>query len=174
MGCGFDVQVLIMLVFLNGIHTGNSSLPSSSQELADIFGTSDDEDDIDFPFSLNTDLHVSKGYSDITLPEENTKSFGSSLLSNEDSGLFLSSFQPPVREGDRVTQANSLSAIEVNNIPVTPGSTPEINKESVVNKKSNDKEISPSTAQKVEGDSPESVAKGELLRFVSLSFIHMM
>lgn len=146
------------------IHTGNSSLPSSSQELADIFGTSDDEDDIDFPFGLSTDLQVPKGYSDIALPEGGSKSFGSSLLTNEDSGLFLNSFQPQVNEGERVTQANSMSAIAVNNVPVTAASTPGIKKESVANKESSNEEVGP--AQKVEGNSPELVTKGELLLFL--------
>ena len=43
----------------------SSSLPSSSQELADIFGGSDDEEDMDFPFSLN----VGKTFPDLSLPD---------------------------------------------------------------------------------------------------------
>lgn len=42
----------------------SSSLPGSSRELVDIFGTSDDEENIDFPFSLN----VGKSFPEL-LPE---------------------------------------------------------------------------------------------------------
>lgn len=77
--------------YTHTIHTGNSSHPSTSQELADIFGTSDDEDDVDFPFVLSSELPVPKGFEDIALaggPEN-------SLLGNTaDSELFLAGFQP--------------------------------------------------------------------------------
>ena len=72
------------------MHTDNSSHPSSSQEMADIFGTSDDEEVVDFPFGLSSDLPVPKGFEDITLPGGN----GNSLLSNADSELFLAGFRP--------------------------------------------------------------------------------
>ena len=67
---------------------GNSSLPSTSQELAEIFGTSDDEDDdVDFPFSLTSGLP-----GELSLPSTDTKKFESSLLGNADSELFLNTF----------------------------------------------------------------------------------
>ncbi len=58
--------------------------------MADIFGTSDDEEDVGFPFGLNSDLPVPKGFEDITLPGGDTNS----LLGNTDSELFLAGFQP--------------------------------------------------------------------------------
>ena len=64
-------------------HAGNSSLPSTSQELAEIFGTSDDEDDVDFPFSLSVRLP-----GELSLPNTDTKKFDN-LLGNE---LFLNTF----------------------------------------------------------------------------------
>ncbi len=58
--------------------------------MADIFGTSDDEEVVDFPFGLSSDLPVPKGFEDIALPGGN----GNSLLSNADSELFLAGFRP--------------------------------------------------------------------------------
>ena len=72
---------------------GNSSHPSSSQELAEIFGTSDDEDD-DFPFNLNPNLNNT--FADIGLPSGDSKKFDGSLLTEQDSGLFLGSIQEPL------------------------------------------------------------------------------
>lgn len=66
---------------------GNSSLPSTSQELAEIFGTSDDEEDIDFPFSLSAGLP-----GELSLTNTNTKKFSSSLLGNPEPELFLHTF----------------------------------------------------------------------------------
>ena len=55
-----------------------SSLPSSSQELADIFGNSDDED-MEFPFSLN---NVDKTFPHLSLPDgRDTEFFLNSLNS---------------------------------------------------------------------------------------------
>ena len=58
-----------LLLHLNGkegvakrappLSPGTSSHPSSSQELAEIFGTSDDEDD-EFSFDLNPSLPINK------------------------------------------------------------------------------------------------------------------
>ena len=69
-----------------------SSLPGTSQELAEIFGTSDDEDE-DFPFNLNSYLTVGKELGDIGLPDSEPKRFDTSLLGGTDSVLFLSSIQ---------------------------------------------------------------------------------
>ena len=71
---------LISIIIL----TGNSSLPSTSQELAEIFGTSDDEEDVDFPFSISSGLP-----GELSLQNTDTKKFGNSLLGNTDSEMFL-------------------------------------------------------------------------------------
>ena len=74
-------------------HAGNASLPSStslptSQELAEIFGTSDDEDE-DFPFPLSSDLQMAN------LGGVETKQFSDvsqfATVIGEDSSLFLGS-----------------------------------------------------------------------------------
>lgn len=59
-------------------------MPSTSQELAEIFGTSDDEDDVDFPFGLSSGLP-----GELSLPSTDTKKFGNSLLGTTDSEMFL-------------------------------------------------------------------------------------
>ena len=77
---------------------GTPSLPTStslptSQELAEIFGTSDDEDD-DFPFPLSTDLNISS----------ETKQFAnSSLFSSvigQETSLFLGQLGDPLAMGE--------------------------------------------------------------------------
>ena len=80
------------------IPAGNSSLPSTSQELAEIFGTSDDEEDVDFPFSISSGLP-----GELSLQNPGTKKFDNSLLGNSDSEMFLThtfhdalSSMPPV------------------------------------------------------------------------------
>jgi hypothetical protein len=49
----------------------SSSMPGSSRELAEIFGTSDDEEDMDFPFSLNVD----KTFPDLNLADGRVSEF---------------------------------------------------------------------------------------------------
>lgn len=49
----------------------SSSLASNSQELADIFGTSDEVHDMDFPFSLN----MGKAFTDLSLPDSRETDF---------------------------------------------------------------------------------------------------
>lgn len=46
-------------------------MPGSSRELAEIFGTSDDEEDMDFPFSLNVD----KSFPDLNLTDGRVSEF---------------------------------------------------------------------------------------------------
>ena len=55
----------------------SSSLPGSSRELAEIFGTSDDEEDKDFPFSLNAD----KTFPDLNLADGRVSEFFKSINS---------------------------------------------------------------------------------------------
>ena len=55
--------------------------------MAEIFGTSDDEDDVDFPFSLSGGLP-----GELSLPNTDTKKFENSLLGNTNSELFLNTF----------------------------------------------------------------------------------
>ena len=54
---------------------------------------------MDFPFGLSTNLPVPKGFEDIALPDEGSKPFGNSLLSNSDSELFLAEFGQPTEKG---------------------------------------------------------------------------
>lgn len=49
----------------------SSSLPTSSRELAEIFGASDDEEDMGFPFSLG----VGKAFPDLSLPDGRVSEF---------------------------------------------------------------------------------------------------
>ena len=86
-------------------------MPSASQELADIFGTSDDEED-DFSFALPTGLSINKGFTDIGLTSGVSKKFESSLFNpHEDSELFLNTI-PKSLGIENVTQ------------PATPASIP--------------------------------------------------
>ena len=80
-------------------HTANASLPSStslptSQELAEIFGTSDDEDE-DFPFPLSSDLQMGSTLASANLGGVETKQFSDvsqfATVIGEDSSLFLGS-----------------------------------------------------------------------------------
>ena len=80
------------------LNPGTSSLPSASQELAEIFGTSDDEDE-DFSFNLNSYLTVGKGLGVMGLPESEPKRFDSTLLGGTDSALYLSSIQESLGPG---------------------------------------------------------------------------
>lgn len=50
----------------------SSSLPGSSRELAEIFGTSDDEEDMGFPFSLGG---VGKSFPDLPIPDGRVSEF---------------------------------------------------------------------------------------------------
>ena len=66
--------------------------------MAEIFGTSDDEEDVDFPFSISSGLP-----GELSLQNTDTKKFGNSLLGNTDSEMFLThtfhdtlSSMPPV------------------------------------------------------------------------------
>lgn len=52
--------------------------------MAEIFGTSDDEEDVDFPFSISSGLP-----GELSLQNTDTKKFGNSLLANTDSEMFL-------------------------------------------------------------------------------------
>lgn len=52
--------------------------------MAEIFGTSDDEEDVDFPFSISSGLP-----GEFSLQNTDTKKFGNSLLGNTDSEMFL-------------------------------------------------------------------------------------
>ena len=65
------------------------SLPTS-QELAEIFGNSDDEDD-DLPFPLSTDLQITPSLASSEVPD--TKQFSNSSLYSsivgQETGLFL-------------------------------------------------------------------------------------
>jgi hypothetical protein len=79
--------------------------------LAEIFGTSDDEEDVDFPFSISSGLP-----GELSLPNTETKKFGNSLLGNSDSEMFLThtfhdtlSSMPPVP----VTISQSLREMDV-------------------------------------------------------------
>lgn len=64
-GCGLPKAIF-------SSHTEkSSSLPGSSRELAEIFGTSDDEEDMDFPFSLNVD----KTFPDLNLADGRVSEF---------------------------------------------------------------------------------------------------
>lgn len=91
----------------------SSSLPGSSRELAEIFGTSDDEEDMDFPFSLNVD----KTFPDLHLADsefflKSIKSLGmdSALVSSSDT------------VGEKLVVAGSgMVAKRVNVIPETKG-----------------------------------------------------
>ena len=47
-------------------------MPGSSRELAEIFGTSDDEEDIGFPFSLGG---VGKNFPDLSIPDGRVSEF---------------------------------------------------------------------------------------------------
>lgn len=138
----------------------NSLLPSSSQELADIFGTSDDEDDVDFPFSLTSNLHIPKGYDDISLSAGDTKTFGNSLLSNDDSGLFLNNCQQSSvnKGGDGI---NGRLPETVNGPPVTQ--TIGASKDDVCVKQDTDsKELESLSASEGQGSNPKSDGKGNL------------
>ncbi len=76
-----EIVASVEFLFLLPSTDKSSSLPGSSQELADIFGTSDDEEDMEFPFSLN----VGKTFSDLTLPDgQETEFFLNSLSSLTD------------------------------------------------------------------------------------------
>lgn len=86
------------MLYSNHLNPGTSSLPSASQELAEIFGTSDDEDE-DFSFNLNSYLTVGKGLGDMGLPESEPKRFDSTLLGGTDSALYLSSIQESLGPG---------------------------------------------------------------------------
>lgn len=101
------------------IFAGNSSLPSTSQELAEIFGTSDDEEDIDFPFSISSGLP-----GELSLQNTETKKFGNSLLGNSDSEMFLThtfhdtlSSMPAVP----VTISQSLKEVDMQQVNVKVG-----------------------------------------------------
>ena len=56
-------------------------MPSTSQELADIFGESGEEHDIDFPFSLN----MGKAFTDLSLPDSREADFFLNSLNSLDS-----------------------------------------------------------------------------------------
>lgn len=113
-------QILLLpsLSSLIGTHTrihtdSNFSHPSSSQELADIFGTSDDEEDVGFPFGLNSALPVPKGFEDITLPGGNTNS----LLGNTDSELFLAGFRPSPKKDSSEAKSDHTQVEDVKEKP---------------------------------------------------------
>ena len=93
--------------------TGNSSHPSSSQELAEIFGTSDDEDIDEFPFDLTSNLNLGKtSFTDIDMPvvaTPDSKKFDSSLLSEQDSNIFLNSIQESLSMEDLAAPEKRLT-----------------------------------------------------------------
>lgn len=74
----------------------SSSLPGSSQELAEIFGTSDDEEDMDFPFSLNVD----KSFPDLNLTDGRVSEFF--LKSINSLGGPVSSMDSALVAGDKL------------------------------------------------------------------------
>ncbi len=136
-------------------HTGNNfSHPSTSQELADIFGTSDDEEDVGFPFGLNSALPIPKGFDDITLPGGNTNS----LLGNTDSELFLAGFQPSpkvdsssseVKSSPQVEEVKKEPEVKPQDVVMETGDKNDDNKEEVEvnndkNKEDDKKDITPS------------------------------
>ena len=102
------------MIFAHAHIAGTPSLPSTtslptSQELAEIFGTSDDEDD-DYPFPLSSDLPIN---STLTSSESmETKQFSdSSLLSSimaQDTGLFLGQLGDPLTMGGASEQASDV------------------------------------------------------------------
>lgn len=81
----------------------SSSLPSTSQELADIFGASDEEQDMDFPFSLN----MGKAFTDLSLPGSREADFFLNSLNSLDSIPVSSNSNLPLeQERDRITAAD--------------------------------------------------------------------
>ena len=87
--------------------------------MAEIFGTSDDEEDVDFPFSISSGLP-----GELSLQNTETKKFGNSLLGNSDSEMFLThtfhdtlSSMPPVP----VTISQSLREMDVQQVNVKEG-----------------------------------------------------
>lgn len=81
----------------------STSLPSSSKELADIFGGSDEEEDMDFPFSLN----VEKSFPPLSLPDGRVSEFFLNSINalgdpvNMESGL-VASLQGEAGEAEKV------------------------------------------------------------------------
>ena len=87
--------------------------------MAEIFGTSDDEEDVDFPFSISSGLP-----GELSLQNTETKKFGNSLLGNSDSEMFLThtfhdtlSSMPAVP----VTISQSLKEVDMQQVNVKVG-----------------------------------------------------
>lgn len=84
----------------------SSSLPGSSRELAEIFGTSDDEEDMDFPFSMNVD----KSFPDLSLNDGRMSEF---FLKS------INSLSVPVRSTDSTLVPSSDSEKLVPDLPMS-------------------------------------------------------
>lgn len=105
------VTQLRIVNFAHAHTAGTPSLPSTtslptSQELAEIFGTSDDEDD-DYPFPLSSDLPTLTGSEAIETKQFPDSSLLSSIMA-QDTGLFLDQLGDPLTMGGASEQASDV------------------------------------------------------------------
>ena len=113
------ISIFVMPVCISAPPTDTFTHPSSSQELAEIFGTSDDEDDITFPFTLPESLPMGKVFANIPPlsadGSSDSKHFPPSLLGGHHSSLFLEPLGveehlpvPPVSQGNESASSSGI------------------------------------------------------------------